>query len=148
MTACLLIDEESDEDTSGKPTYNSEWEGRPWLREADTANEDDSFEAFSKDSNEWQMKHGVLDAPAFEAGLSTAALRCIIAFERGCQLDLPLVLELGYAEQSSAHNGDDDNREEGESALPNVLGSCPAIFTETIEASDKTATDTKAYDEA
>ena len=112
MTACLLVDEESDKNTGGKPTHNSEWKGRGWLREADSANEDDRFETFSKDRDEWQMKHGVFDAPPFEAGLSIAVLHCIIAFERGCQLDLPFVLELGYAEQSSAHDGDDDDGEE------------------------------------
>ena len=112
ITACLLVDEEPDEDTRGKATYNSEWKGRGGLRETDAANEDDRFETFSKDGDEWQMKHGVLDAPPFEAGLSIAVLHCVIAFERGCQLDLPLVLELGYTEQSSAHNGDDNDREE------------------------------------
>ena len=112
MTAHLLVDEESDQNTGGKPTYDSQWKGRGWLREADTANEDDSFETFSKDSDEWQMKHGVLDTPPFEAGLSSAVPHSIIAFERGCQLDLPLVLELGYAKQSSAHDGDDDDGEE------------------------------------
>ncbi|KAB8437403.1 hypothetical protein FH972_025081 [Carpinus fangiana] len=103
--------------------------------ETDTANEDDGLEALTKDSYERQDEHSVLLAPPLESALATLT-HSVLGLESLGQLDTPLVLQLGHAQQGSAHERDDDRCNQGKDTLPDVLGGSEVVDSIAVEGAN------------
>lgn len=101
----LLVYKESNQTAAGKSSDYCQWKGCSRLTNADSSNEDYSFETLAKHSDEWQDEHGVLLAKVCDSRTKAGVLlHAIFSLERLCQLYTPFVLKLGYTEQSSAHD--------------------------------------------
>ena len=116
------------------------------MREADATNEDNSFQTFSKDGDEWQMEHGILDAPRLETTLHSPGFRALFSFQGSGQLDLPFLLEFRHPEKASSHQGDDDDSEEREGSLPDVFCPGPTVSTKAVEGANHAGAYADAYD--
>lgn len=133
----LLVYQEADETARAKTNDGRNGEGRGRKTQAHSANEDNGLQAFTKDCDEGKDEHRVLLAPYPKPSPNTPAfLDAVLGLERLCQLDTPLGLKLGYAEQRCTHCSDDESSNETERALPDVLSSGPSVFANAIECSD------------
>ena len=136
-----LVDEESDQGATTKTADDSKRERTGWKTQADTADEDNRFEALPEDSDERQEEHGVFLAPEFEAAAFYFTSGGVLGFELSGELDAPFILELGDAEKSGAHDTDDQGCNQTKGAFPDVFGACPFVFAETVESSNQASTD-------
>lgn len=136
MSAPIPVYEVSDETAAADANEDRKREGAGRKPQADTADEDDRFQALAQYGDEWEHEHGVLLAPKLEAAARSRCLGAIFGLDGPGQLDTPLVLQLGHTEKRRAHDTDDDGSEEAKGTLPDVLSALPAIPAEAIEASD------------
>lgn len=135
----LLVYKEANETARAKTNDGRNGEGRGRKAQAYSTNEDNGLQAFAKDCDEGKDEHRVLLAPYLEPSPNTPAfLGTVSGLERLCQLDTPLGLKLGHAEQRCTHCGDDESSKETERAFPDGLGPGPSVFANAIECSDYT----------
>ena len=119
----MPVDEVSDQ--AARSETSDHWQGKRDSRktQAHTSDEHYSLETFTKNGDERQDEHCVLFTPELEAGSeATTLLGTVLDLERFGELDPPLVLKFGHAEEGSTHDGDDEGCEDAEGSLPDVFG--------------------------
>lgn len=89
-----------------------------------------------------------LDLPDFEAGPVSQALSSVVLLQSLSDLHPPFVLELGDAEQSDAHDGYDDRRDQGKHSFPDILSLAEDVLPEAIERSDECTANDDTKEEA
>lgn len=116
--------------------------------QADSCDEDDGLGPFAEDGHERQPEHEVLPRTRLDTFPPRARLEGVVLFEGSNELGAPFGLKLGNAEQSGAHDGDDERSDDAERPLPVRLSSCPVVDVQAVEGSDHASTDDEAYQEA
>lgn len=142
-----LVDEKADDVSADDTSYHRNREGRSWKAEADTADENDGLQAFPEDGDKRQNEHGVLFTPAPEAA-ACGSFGDVFGFESLRKLHPPLFFELRDTEQCSAHQGDDDGRDQAKDSFPDVLGPGPVVFPQAIEGSNQTGSNGNADEQS
>ena len=61
------------------------------------------------------------------------------------ELETPLLLHLGDAQESSTHERDDNRGDDGENTLVDVLSWAPVVSAIAVEGADQTAAGDEAY---
>lgn len=112
-----------------------------------SCNEYHGLLTLTQNSDEQQDEHAILLAPALESS-SPVTNRDRLLFQGLGELDAPLPLHLGDAQQDRAQDADDQAGEDGERAFPVVLCVGPLVLPEAVEGADKTAADDQIEEEA
>lgn len=143
-----LVDEVADDEADADAADDGEGERRCGEAETDTADEDDCLETFAENGDEGQQEHGVLFGPPLEGAAlpgPPGAGAGFFRFEGSSQLDAPLVLQLGDAQEGGTHDGDDDGGDDAEGALPDVLDAVgEVVLAVAVEGADQGAADDQA----
>lgn len=145
-----LVDDEADDGADEQAGEDRQGDGGDGQADADAGDEEDALEALAQDGDEGQDEEGVLfreEAEAVHEGaVAPAVLVC--AAEGLAQLGVPLVLQLGDAQQDGAHEGDDEGGAEREETLPDVLGAAHLVGGEAVNATDENSAEENADEDA
>lgn len=142
----IPVEEPADETTEEQAAHNGKGKGRGGSGKRDTGDKNHSLDALAQDGDKGQDKHGVLFQEALNDALAAAGAEGVV--DGLGELDAPLVLHLGDAEEGDAHDGDDDGSKEGKGALvvETVLG--PGLAADGVEDGNDGGGDDEADEEA
>ena len=143
----LLVDNITHQRTGNQAHNDRQRHARRRTREAHTGDKHDGLDTLAQHGDERHEEHGVLLAPAGER-VALPLLGDGLLLERLGELDAPLLLHLGDAQQGGAEGRDDDRRDETEGAFPVVLGVGPGVAAQAVEGADDAAADDEAEEEA
>jgi hypothetical protein len=67
----------------------------------------------------------------------------VLGLESSGKLDPPFILELGHAQESSAHNSNDYRSDDPQNTFPDILCTGESVCSEAIESTNHACADSK-----